>query len=166
MSPFGGHLHTWIIFQHNFHHHHHLIFDNVQVRGNIHISEPPSRQLACCTNVRSCTRSPGMSIMRVDIRELPLSAIPVSCFHVILGLPGTCFPSAYMSQVVLIARLELSICPYQLSLLSFRMRSRSSMPSCANSSLALEPTAFLVHPIAEDAVAAYFSATEGAWKLA
>ena len=35
---------------------------------------------------------------------------------------------------------------------------------------ALEPTAFLVHPVlaavAEDAVAAHSSATDGAWKLA
>ena len=37
----------------------------------------PSRQLACCTHGRSHTRSPGVSIMRVDSRELPLSAIPV-----------------------------------------------------------------------------------------
>ena len=35
-------------------------------RGHIHNSGPPSRQLACCTHGRSHTRSPGVSIMRVD----------------------------------------------------------------------------------------------------
>ena len=46
-------------------------------RGNIHISGPPSRKLACYTHDRSHTRSPGMSIMRVDSWELPPSAIPL-----------------------------------------------------------------------------------------
>ena len=46
-------------------------------RGYIHNSGPPSRQLACCTHGRSHTRSPGISIMRVDSWELPLSAIPL-----------------------------------------------------------------------------------------
>ena len=46
-------------------------------RGHIHNSGPPSRQLACCTHGRSHTRSPGVSIMRVDSWELPLSAIPL-----------------------------------------------------------------------------------------
>ena len=40
----------------------------------------------------------------------------------------------------LTAPLEHSICPYQRSLLSFRMRSRSSMPSRASSSLDLVVT--------------------------
>ena len=61
----------------------------------------------------------------------------VSCFHDILGLPGPRFPSTCMSKAVLIAPLEHSTCPYQWSLLSFRMRSRSSMPSSASSSLDL-----------------------------
>ena len=46
-------------------------------RGHIYNSGPPSRQLACCTHGRSHTRSPGVSIMRVDSWELPLSAIPL-----------------------------------------------------------------------------------------
>ena len=46
-------------------------------RGHIHNSGPPSRQMACCTHGRSHTRSPGVSIMRVDSWELPLSAIPL-----------------------------------------------------------------------------------------
>ena len=87
---------------------------------------------------RSHTRSPGMSIMRVNSGELPFSAIlSVSCFHVILGLPGPCFPSTCMSQAVLTSPLELFTCPYQQSILSFRMRSRSSMPSRVSSSLDL-----------------------------
>ena len=40
-------------------------------KGSIHISGPPS------TYGRSHTRSPGMSIMRVDSQELQLSAIPL-----------------------------------------------------------------------------------------
>ena len=35
-------------------------------RGHIHNSGPSSRQLACCTHGRSHTRSPGVSIMRVN----------------------------------------------------------------------------------------------------
>ena len=45
-----------------------------------------------------------------------------------------------MSKAVLTAPLECSTCPYHRSLLSFRMRSRSSMPSCASSSLDLVVT--------------------------
>ena len=59
---------------------------------------------------------------------------------VILGLPGPCFPSTCTSQAVVTASLERSTCQYQQSLLSFRMRSRSSMPSCASSSLDLMMT--------------------------
>ena len=45
-----------------------------------------------------------------------------------------------MSKGVLTAPLECSTCPYQWSLLSFRMRSRSSMPNNASSSLELVVT--------------------------
>ena len=45
-----------------------------------------------------------------------------------------------MSKAVLTAPLEHSTCPYQRSLLSFRMRSRSLMPSRASSSLDLVAT--------------------------
>ena len=69
-----------------------------------------------------------------------LQSFSVSCFHVILGLPGPCFPSTCMSKTVLTAPLECSTCPYQQSLLSFRMRFRSSMPSRASSSLDLMVT--------------------------
>ena len=69
-----------------------------------------------------------------------LQSLSVCCFHVILGLPGQCFPSTCMSQAVLTAPLECSMGPYQRSLLSFRMRSRSSVPSCASTSLDLMVT--------------------------
>ena len=81
--------------------------------------------------------------MRVDSRELPLcnpslSAASMSFF----GLPGPRFPSIYMSKAVLTAPLERSTCPYHRSLLSFRMRSRSSMPSSTSSSLDLVVTMY------------------------
>ena len=41
-------------------------FINVQVQGPYPQQWAPSRQLACCTHGRSHTRSPGVSIMRVD----------------------------------------------------------------------------------------------------
>ena len=69
-----------------------------------------------------------------------LQSLSVSCFHVILGLPSPHFPSTCMSKAVLTAPLERSTCPYHRSLLSFRMRSGSSMPSCTSSSLDLVVT--------------------------
>ena len=69
-----------------------------------------------------------------------LQSLFVSCFHVILGLPGPRFPSTCMSKAFLTAPLERSTCPYHHSLLSFRMRSRSPMPSRTSSSLDLVVT--------------------------
>ena len=69
-----------------------------------------------------------------------LQSLSVSCFPVILGLPGPRFPSTCMSKAVLTAPLEHSTCPYHRSLLSFRMRSHSSMPSSTSSSLELVVT--------------------------
>ena len=69
-----------------------------------------------------------------------LQSLSISCFHVILGLPGPRFPSTCMAKAVLTAPWERSTCPYHQSLLSFRMRSRSSMPSCTSSSLDLVVT--------------------------
>ena len=69
-----------------------------------------------------------------------LQSLSVSFFHVILVLPGPRFPSTCMSKAVLTAPLERSTCPYHRSLLSFRMRSRSSMPSRTSSSLDLVVT--------------------------
>ena len=101
-------------------------------RGHIHKSGPPSRQLACCTHGRSHSRSPGSLSWRSIAESFhSLRSFSVSCFQVILGLPGPCFPLTCMSKAVLTAPLEHSTCPYQRSLLSFSMRSRSSMPSRA-----------------------------------
>ena len=69
-----------------------------------------------------------------------LQSLSVSCSHVILGLPGPCFSTTYMPNAVLNAPVECSTCPYQQTLLSFRMRSRDSMPSRASSSLDLVVT--------------------------
>ena len=69
-----------------------------------------------------------------------LQSLSVSCLHVILDLPGPPFPSTCMSKAVLTAPLERSTCPYHRSFLSFRMRSRSSMPSRTSSSLDLVVT--------------------------
>ena len=66
-----------------------------------------------------------------------LRSLSVSCFQVILGLPGPCFPLTCMSKAVLTAPLERSTCPYQRSFLSFSMRSRSSIQSRASSSMDL-----------------------------
>ena len=67
----------------------------------------------------------------------------IICFHVILGLPGPCFPSTCMSKADLTAPLERSTCPYQLSLFSFRMRSRYSMQTRTSSSLDLVVTMYI-----------------------
>ena len=69
-----------------------------------------------------------------------LQSLSVSCFHVILGLPDPPFPSTCMSKAVLTASLERLTCPYHQSILSFRMRSRSSIPSRTSSSLDLVVT--------------------------
>ena len=69
-----------------------------------------------------------------------MQSLFVSCFHVVVGLPGIPFPSTCMSQAVLTAALEHSTCAYQRSLLLFRMRFRSSVPSRASSSLNLMVT--------------------------
>ena len=78
--------------------------------------------------------------MRVDSRELPLSAIPLcQLLPCHFGHPRPTL-SINLSEAVLIAPLERSTCPYHQSLLSFRMRSRSSMPSRTSRSLDLVVT--------------------------
>ena len=64
-------------------------------------------------------------------------SLSVSFFHVYLGLPVPRLPSISISHAVLIAPLERSTCPNQRSLLSLRMRSRSSSLSFASNSLDL-----------------------------
>ena len=78
-----------------------------------------------------------MSLWSIAESFHSLQSLSVSCFQVILGLPGPCFPTICMSKAVLTALLECSTCPYQRSLLSFIMKSRSSMPSHASSSVDL-----------------------------
>ena len=69
-----------------------------------------------------------------------LQFLSVICFHVILGRPGSCFPSTCMSKALLTAPLEHSTCPYQQSHFSSRMRYRSSMQTCTSNSLDLVVT--------------------------
>ena len=45
-------------------------------RGNIHISGPPTRYLACFMHGKPHTRPPGTPTTRADSREPPPSAIP------------------------------------------------------------------------------------------
>ena len=80
-----------------------------------------------------------VSLARGSIAESfhSLQSLTVGCFQVILGLQGPCFPTICMSKAVLTALLECTTCPYQQSLLSFRMKSMSSMPSHASSSVDL-----------------------------
>ena len=77
------------------------------------------------------------SLVKIAESTHSLQSLSVSCLHVILGLPDPRFPSTCMSEDVLTAPLERSTCGYQRSLLSFRLRSRSSMPSRASSSVDL-----------------------------
>ena len=93
------------------------------------------------THGRSHTRSLGMSVMRVDGRELPLSSIPLcQLFPCHLGPPRPTLSINLYVKGFLTAPLERSTCPYHWSLLSFRMRSTSSMPSRTSSSLDLVVT--------------------------
>ena len=64
-------------------------------------------------------------------------SLSVSFFHVCLGLPAPRLPSICLSHAVVIATLECSTCPNQRSLLSLKMRSRSSSSSFASKSLDL-----------------------------
>ena len=57
---------------------------------------------------------------------LSRQSLSVSFFHVSLGLPAPRLPSICISHAVLIAQLERSTCPNQRSLLSLKMRLRSS----------------------------------------
>ena len=59
-------------------------------------------------------------------------SLSVSFFHVSFGLPGPRLPSICISHAVLIAPLERSTCPNQQSLLSLKIRSRSSSSSFAS----------------------------------
>ena len=110
-------------------------------RGNIHISGfLPDSWLAPCMADLTPDLQECLSWGLIAESFHSLHSLSVSCFRVILGLPGPRFPSTYMSKAVLTAPLERSSCPYHGSLLSFSMRSRSSMPSRTSSSLDLVVT--------------------------
>ena len=66
-----------------------------------------------------------------------LQSFSVSFFHVSLGLHASLLPSICISHSILTAPLEHSTCPNQRSLLSLKMRSRSSSSSFASSWLEL-----------------------------
>ena len=79
--------------------------------------------------------------MRVDSRELPLSAVPLcQLLPCHFGPPRPTLSINLYVKGCLDCTMEHSTCPYHRSLLSFRMRSRSSMPSCTSSSLDLVVT--------------------------
>ena len=126
---------------HHHHHYHHWIFNTCRYRGNIYISGPlPGSWLAA----RMADLAPDLQVCLSwgSIAESfhSLHSLSVSCVNVIFGLPGPRFPSTCMSKAVLTAPLERSTCPHQRILLSFRMRSRSSLPSRTSSSLDLVVT--------------------------
>ena len=121
---------------------HNRSFLNVQVQGQHPHQWAPFQIAGLLHGMADLTPDLQVCLSWGLIAEsfLSLQSLSVSCFHVILGLPGSRFPSNSMSKAVLTASLECSTCPYQRSLLSFRMRSRSSMPSYASSSLDLVVT--------------------------
>ena len=106
--------------------------------GSIHISGPP---LSSWLAARMADLTPDLHVCLsvVDSRELPLAAIPLCHqFRWHLGPPR---PARFIYLYPdLTPPLEGSTCPYQRILLSFRMRSRSLIPSCASSSLDLMVT--------------------------
>ena len=124
------------------HHHHHRIFDQRAGTGATatSVGPLPGSWLAARLSDLSPDLQVCLSWRLIAESFHSLQSLSVSCFHVILGLPGPGFPSICMSKAVLTATLENSTCPYQWSLLSFRTRSRSSMPSCASSSMDLMVT--------------------------
>ena len=105
-------------------------------RGHIHNSGPLQGNWLAA-RMADLTPDIQVSLSSGSIAESfhSLRSLSVSCFHVILGLPSPRFPLACMSKAVLTAPLECSTCQYQRSLLSFSMRSRSSIPSRASSSV-------------------------------
>ena len=109
---------------------------NVQVQGQHPHQWSPFQIAGLLHAWQIYTRSLVMSVMRFDSQELPLSTIPLCQLLPCHFGP----PSTSMSRAVLTAPLERSTYPYHRSLLSFRMRSRSSMPIRTSSSLDLVVT--------------------------
>ena len=103
--------------------HHHIIIGfliNMQVQGQ----HPHQWALPdSCTHGRSQTRSPGMSIMRVDSRELPLSAIPLQLLPCHLGPPR---PTLSINLYVK-GCLDCTIGAFHMSIPSMSIPSESSL---------------------------------------
>ena len=116
-------------------------FINVQVQGPYPQQCPPPPLPGNWLAARMADLTPDLQVSQSwgSIAESfhSLRSLSVRCFQVILGLPGPRFPSTCISKAVLTAPLERSTCPYQRSLLSFSMRSRSSVLSRASSSVDL-----------------------------
>ena len=103
-------------------------------RGNIHISFQVAGLLRACQITYKISRY----VYHESFHSLQF--LSVICFHVILGLPGSCFASTCMSKALLSAPLEHYTCPYQQSHFSSRMRYRSSMQTHTSNSLDLVVT--------------------------
>ena len=63
--------------------------------SNIHVSWPPSRKYSCCMHGRFHNRSPGVSIMRLESRVIPLCQLfpchlvpPMSRLSINLSVKG------------------------------------------------------------------------------
>ena len=100
-------------------------FFNVQVQGQIPHQWAPFQVAAGLLHTWQISHQTSRCVYHEG--RQPRASTLCDPSHVILGLRGPCFPSTCMSQPDLTAPLEHSICPYQQSLLSFRMRSRTSM---------------------------------------
>ena len=103
-------------------------------RGNIHIP----LQVAGLLHAWQISYKISRYVYHESFHSLQF--LSVICFHVILGLPGSCFPSTCMSKDLLTAPLENSTCPYQQSHFSSKMRYRSSMQTRTSNSLDLVVT--------------------------
>ena len=79
----------------------------------------------------------GKELSMQVLVKLLWQSLSVSFFHVSLSLPSPCLPSICISHAVLIVPLKRSTCPNQRSLLSLKMRSKSSSSSFASNSLDL-----------------------------
>ena len=105
---------------------------NMQVRGHHpHQWAPFAARIADLTSDLQVLLSWGSTF--VHSRQ----SFSNSFFHVSLGLPVPCLPSICISHAVLTAPLERSTCLNQRSLLSLKMRLRSSRSSFASKSLDL-----------------------------
>ena len=90
--------------------------------------------------INLCSTSPSLLRIKCSIMLWVFhswQSLSVSFFHISLGLPAPCLPSICISHAVLTAPPECSTCLNQQSLLSLKMRLRSSSSSFASSWLDL-----------------------------